>query len=61
MNLFFTLIIIAYTGVTGFLVTIHVEKSEVEIITAIKDNGCASHQEIKPTVARIDSYKFNNL
>ncbi len=28
---------------------------------AIADNGCASHQELKPTKTNIDVYKLTNL
>lgn len=32
-----------------------------QIITAITDNGQASHQELKPTVKWIDNYNLNSL
>jgi len=32
-----------------------------EIITAITDNGCSSHQELKPTKTRIENYNLTNL
>jgi len=34
---------------------------ETKIITAITDNGCSSHQELKPTKTRIENYNLTNL
>jgi hypothetical protein len=32
-----------------------------DVSTAITDNGCSSHQELKPTKTRIENYNLTNL
>ena len=31
------------------------------VITSVIDNGCSSHQELKPTKTRIENYNLTNL
>ena len=37
------------------------DRRDNRIITAIKDNGCASKQVLKPVVMRIDNYNLGEL
>ena len=43
------------------LIQLNIELSRDTIITAIKDNGCASKQVLKPVVMRIDNYNIKAL
>ena len=38
-----------------------VNNDHYDIITAIKDNGCASKQVLRPVVMRIDNYNIKAL
>ncbi len=57
MQFFYTILLISLMGIWGK----QSSYAHNQIITAIQDNGCSSHQELAPTVNRIDNYNLNSL
>jgi len=56
----FLVLIIVISG-HGLMIQWNVEQESKQIITAIQDNGCSSHQELSPTKTNADVYNYAAL
>ena len=56
----FSIILLTVFCAAIFVVTVN-QIQTTKITTAITDNGCSSHQELKPTKTRIENYNLTNL
>lgn len=61
MSFFDYFLIIFVVAGLWFITNQHIELTETRVITAIQDNGCSSHQELKPTKTNADVYNCDAL
>ena len=61
MDIFDFIAICSMMFIFSFISSCENEVARDQIITAIVDNGCSSHQKLKPTKTNADVYNYDAL